>query len=86
MPLMDLKLMHKKWLADPTMRYEEYHPEFVGCLEAMKAFRLRGSDWIESQGSDWTEFKAEINLPFSVQIFIHFKCNLAWRNDNTRMV
>lgn len=77
-PLIDLKLTQKKWLADPTVRNDEYCPEFVGFSVALKAFRLRSSDWLES--------KAEINLQFSFQRFIHNKNNFAWRDDSTRMI
>lgn len=77
-PQVDLDMMHEKWLMNPTVRFEKYHPKYTGFSEKMKSFRVRSFDWIES--------KALINLPFCVQSFILLKRNMPWRDDSTRMV
>lgn len=53
--MVDLDMMHKNWLTDPTVRYKKYYPEYVGSAESMKWLRVRSSGWVES--------KALINLP-----------------------
>lgn len=44
----------------------------------MKTFRLRSSDWIETKG--------EINLSFSFQTLIYYKCHLICRDDSNGMI
>lgn len=73
--MIDLKLMHKKWLTSTTVRDEEYYSELTGFVEAMKEHLFRSSDWMES--------KSKIGLPFTVQTLIIEKVNLAWRDDST---
>lgn len=57
------RMMHKNWLNTCSLRHAEYHPEIAGFGNAMKTFRLRGSDWIES--------KSELDLPFPVQTVLY---------------
>lgn len=77
-PLIDLNLMHKKWLGGPDSTYQVYHPEFIGFQEGMKKLRQKSTDWIESL--------ARIPLPFPVETHIHDKHNLAWRDDSTKLL
>lgn len=41
--------MHKNWPINSTVGDEAYYPGCVGFTKAKKAFRLRNSDWIESE-------------------------------------
>lgn len=78
-PMVDLDMMHKKWLTeDGPGRMEKYHPKYIGFEHALKVFRSRSSDRVESL--------ARIALPFAVQTHIECRNNLGWREDRSRML
>ena len=78
-PMIDLYIMHKKWLtAGSTDRIERYHPKFIGFENALKIHRKKSSDSVESL--------ARIALPFPVQTHIEKRYNLGWKDDCTRML
>ena len=76
-PLIDLRMMHKKWLSH-TNGSEMYHPKVTGFEAGLKRLRKRTIDYIESS--------AHILLPFAVQSHILSKHNLGWRDNGTKMV
>ena len=55
-PLMDLRMMHKKWLSQ-TNGFQMYHPKVSGFETGLKRLRKRTIDYIESS--------ARILLPFA---------------------
>lgn len=79
LPLMDPKVMHRKWLTcDTKDGFESYHPKVVGFQQALKQLRSRMSQIVESV--------AKISLPFPVQTHIDSKHNLNWKGTTVRMV
>lgn len=77
--LIDLEIMHKKWLRpDAPGGFQTYHPKLIGFESALKAMRSHSSEIIEST--------ARIRLPFPVQTHIDGKFNLAWRDNSSKMV
>ena len=77
-PLIDIYKMHKKWLTNERQNYKDYHPEFTGFVEALRNYRARSVDWIESH--------TRIFLPYVVETHIQEKHNLAWVDDTTKML
>lgn len=77
-PLLDLSMMHKKWLTGVSSPYQVYHPEYIGFQESMKKLRCKSTDWIESM--------TRIPLPFTVETHIHDKHNLGWRDNSTKLL
>lgn len=78
-PLLDLAFLHKKWLKEGAKeRMEKYHPKFLGFENALKNFRARASEDVESTAS--------IPLPFAVETHIDSTHNLGWVDDNTRIL
>ena len=76
-PLINISLMHKKFLISTGETYTDYHPEFLGFMDALRKLRARAADWVETT--------TRIHLPFVVES--HFKKeNLAWKDDETKMV
>lgn len=68
-PMVELKMLHRKWLqADGSDRIEVYHPKLIGFERFLKSYRTRSTDKIEST--------ARINLPYQVQTHISEKFNL----------
>lgn len=79
-PMIDLTLLHKKWL-DPSNqvnRIESYHPKFLGFEAALKSHRENRSERVEST--------ATIALPFSVQTHIDERSNLGWYEQAARVL
>ena len=78
-PLVDLTIMHRKWLSGgSTGDFQVFHPKYTGFEHALKNVRDRSSDTVVSV--------ARIPLPFPVQTHIDSKFNLAWRESSTKMV
>lgn len=78
-PLVDLSMMHRKWLtAAGPEKIESYHPKLTGFENALKAYREHCKDDVVST--------ARISLPFQVETHIHAKYNLGWRDSTARMV
>ena len=69
--LVDMEVLHRKWLKSEAQKFKTYHPNMVGFENALK--QLRGST------ADSVESVARIPLPFSVQRDIDCKYNLAWK-------
>ena len=65
-PLIDPRIMHKKWLSAAT-GFQIYHPKISGFETSLKPSRKRTIDYIESS--------ARIILPFPVQSHILAKHN-----------
>ena len=76
-PLIDRRMLHKKWLSAST-GFEMYHAKIIRFEASLKRLRKRNMDYIESS--------AHISLPFPVQSHILAKKNLKWRANRTRMV
>lgn len=77
-PLVDLEVIHKKWLLDPSCEYQTYHPEFNGFIESVKPLRAPSTDWIE--------YSTRIYLPFDVENHIYHKINLVWCDNTVKMI
>lgn len=78
-PMVNLENLHKKWLNSTSDdRIEKYHPKYIGFEAALKRFRARDSDIIEST--------AQIALPFTVQTHVDARFNLGWKENTTRVV
>lgn len=77
--LIDLRVMHRKWLLPGSRAgFQVYHPKFIGFETALKNLRSRNIDKIEST--------AFIALPFQVQSHLESKFNLAWSDNNSKML
>ena len=76
-PLIDLRMMHKKWFSQAN-GFQMYHPKVTGFETGLNRLRKRTLDYIESS--------TRIMLPFAVQSHILSKHNLGWRDYGTRMV
>jgi len=77
--LVDIEVMHRKWLRMiGNGGFQKYHPKYLGFEAALKKLRERNSDKVESS--------ARIPLPFPVLSHFHGKYNLAWTDSNVRML
>lgn len=78
-PLIDLPLLHKKWImSSKEDRMETYHPKFLGFEASLKQFRERATDCVLS--------RARFILPFPVQAHIEGRHNLGWVDNLCRIV
>lgn len=81
-PLINMSLMHRRWLTGPGASMETYHTKSMGFEAALRQFRevpvQRYSDPIASI--------ARISLPFAVQMHIEEKHNLSWKEEETKIM
>lgn len=78
-PLMDVLVMHRWKLADPSSGFMPYHPSVLGFEAALRELRRRSSDAVESV--------ARIPLPIAVQTQVVSKTNLSFREGGgTKMI
>jgi len=81
-PLIDLNLLHQKWLReakkDEDCPFTMFHPKVLSLEDALKKKRKRAADSVTST--------ARILLPFAVQTHIESKTNLAFKDSGTKLV
>lgn len=81
-PLVDLQLLHQKWLkpveSDQTTVFTMFHPKVLSLENALKKKRQRAADDVVST--------ARILLPFPVQTHIESKTNLGFKESGTKLV
>lgn len=77
-PLMNLKIIHKKLLRGTAARYETQHPEYIGFSKAFSCHRLKSNDRVQS--------RAVTPLPYTVQSDIADKHNMNWHDSCTKTV
>jgi len=81
-PLVNLKLLHQKWLRpvekDSDPLFTMFHPKVLALEDALKKKRLRATDDVIST--------AKIPLPFPVQTHIESKTNLGFKESGTKLV
>lgn len=82
MPLVDLDMLHQKWLRQPTddnnCRFTMFHPKVLALEDALKKKRNRAADSVVST--------ARIILPFPVQTHVESKTNLGFKESGTKLV
>lgn len=79
--LVDLELLHKKWLSEGAAAqspFTMFHPAVLALEDALKSRRERASDMVVST--------ARIPLPFVVQTHIEGKSNLFFKESATKIV
>jgi len=81
-PLVDLELLHQKWLRpvdkESVQPFTMYHPKVLAFENALKTKRQRAADDVVST--------AKIILPFAVQTHIESKTNLGFKDSGTKVV
>lgn len=77
-PLVEISFMHKKWLLMDDSRFTDFHPKYLGFEVSLRGLRENINDKVTST--------ARIGLPFSVQSHIDSKHNLAYKDNNSRLV
>jgi len=81
-PLVDLHLLHQKWLReaskDEDCPFTMFHPKVLSLEDALKKKRKRAADSVIST--------ARILLPFAVQTHIESKTNLGFKDSGTKLV
>ena len=81
-PMLDLELLHQKWLTKPnndqSLPFTMYHPAALSLEDALKKKRARANDSVGST--------THIQLPFAVQTQILEKSNLYFKDSTTKVV
>jgi len=81
-PLVDLNLLHQKWLRpvekDDNTLFTMFHPKVLALEDALKKKRMRATDDVIST--------AKIILPFPVQTHVESKTNLGFKESGTKLV